>query len=60
MQTARFVPPPVPDMLAALDNLERFISDNQTALPTLLKIGLLHAQFETIHPFLDGNGRAAC
>ena len=47
-------------MLAALDNLERFISDNQTALPTLLKIGLLHAQFETIHPFLDGNGRAAC
>ena len=43
LQTARFVPPPVPDLLAALDNLERFISDDQTALPALLKIGLIHA-----------------
>lgn len=57
LQTARFVPPPVPEMHEALDNLEKFIYDDQTGLPTLLKIGLLHAQFETIHPFLDGNGR---
>lgn len=54
LQTARFVPPPVPDML---DNLEKFIYDEQIGLPTLLKIGLLHAQFETVHPFLDSNGR---
>lgn len=57
LQTARFVPPPVPDMLGALDNLEKFIYDEETQLPALLKIGLIHAQFETIHPFLDGNGR---
>ena len=57
LQTARFVPPPVPEMNDALDKLEKFIYDEHTGLPTLLKIGLLHAQFETIHPFLDGNGR---
>ncbi|WP_420595124.1 Fic family protein [Deinococcus sp.] len=57
LQTARFVPPPVPEMQAALDNLEKFIYEDASALPPLLKVGLLHAQFETIHPFLDGNGR---
>ena len=56
--TARFVPPPVPDMLAALGNLERFLNDEPTrAAAPLVKAGLAHAQFETIHPFLDGNGR---
>lgn len=57
LQTARFVPPPVPDMKDALDNLEKFIYEEQSDIPSLIKIGLLHAQFETIHPFLDGNGR---
>ena len=42
-------------MLEALDNLERFLYD--TSLPLLIQCGLAHAQFETIHPFLDGNGR---
>jgi Fic family protein len=56
--TARFVPPPVPEMEAALGNLEAFLNDvpARTAAP-LIKAGLAHAQFETIHPFLDGNGR---
>lgn len=56
--TARFVPPPVPDMVDALGDLERFINDvpERTVAP-LVKAGLAHAQFETIHPFLDGNGR---
>ncbi len=57
LQTARFVPPPVPEMLKALDNLEKFIYEEQSQTPPLVKIGLIHAQFETIHPFLDGNGR---
>lgn len=53
--TAAFVPPPVPDMLRLLDDLEHFLHD--TTLPVLLHCGLAHAQFETIHPFMDGNGR---
>jgi Fic family protein len=53
---ARFVPPPPHEMMIALDNLERFIHDQPERTPPLLKAGLAHAQFETIHPFLDGNG----
>lgn len=53
---ARFVPPPVENMHRALNDLEKFIHINDT-LPTIIKSGLVHAQFETIHPFLDGNGR---
>lgn len=53
---ARFVPPPVPDMTRALGDLEIFIH-SADALSTVIKAGLLHAQFETIHPFTDGNGR---
>jgi Fic family protein len=54
---AQFVPPPVNEMDACLDNLERFLQDDARPIPPLLKAGLLHVQFETIHPFLDGNGR---
>ncbi|MHB8443327.1 MAG: Fic family protein [Patescibacteria group bacterium] len=53
---ARYVPPPVGSMNQALNDLENFIHSTDTTL-TLIKAALLHAQFETIHPFLDGNGR---
>lgn len=53
---ARFVPPPVEQMNAALHEWEVSIH-TEDELPPLVKIGLLHAQFETIHPFIDGNGR---
>ena len=53
---ARFVPPPVHEMNQALDDLERFIHADDDYLP-LIKAALLHSQFETIHPFTDGNGR---
>ncbi len=53
---AAFVPPPPDEVLPALDALERFLHDADD-LPALVPIGLVHVQFETIHPFLDGNGR---
>jgi Fic family protein len=55
-KAARYVPPPPDEMQLALSDLERFIHGDDR-LPALLKIGLIHAQFEAIHPFLDGNGR---
>lgn len=55
LETAAFVPPPVPEMHQALDKFEKFLHDD--SLPVLIQTGLAHAQFETIHPFLDGNGR---
>lgn len=54
---ALYVPPPVTELDACLDALERFMHDDSSRLPALIKAGLLHVQFETIHPFLDGNGR---
>ena len=54
---ALFVPPPVSELDACLDAFERFIHETESRLPPLIKAGLLHVQFETIHPFLDGNGR---
>jgi Fic family protein len=54
---ALFVPPPVTEMAGCLDAFERFMHEDQSRLPALIKAGLLHVQFETIHPFLDGNGR---
>ena len=54
---ARYVPPPPHEMHTALDNLERFLHDEDGPTPPVIKAGLAHAQFETIHPFLDGNGR---
>ena len=53
---ALFVPPPPHEMMQALDGFERFIQE-KSSYPLLVKIGLAHAQFETIHPFIDGNGR---
>ncbi len=53
---ARFVPPPVDEMHKALNDLENFIHKEDSTL-TIIKAGIIHAQFETIHPFLDGNGR---
>lgn len=54
---ALFVPPPVSELDACLGALEIFMHESASGLPPLLKAGLLHVQFETIHPFLDGNGR---
>ncbi len=54
---ALFVPPPVTELDACLGALEAFMHEANSKLPTLIKAGLLHVQFETIHPFLDGNGR---
>lgn len=54
---ATFVPPPVPQMLACLHQLELFMHDQPVATPILVKAALIHHQFETIHPFHDGNGR---
>jgi Fic family protein len=56
LSTARFIPPPPDDMATSLNNLERFLHDEKPK-PILIKIGVAHAHFETIHPFLDGNGR---
>lgn len=55
LNKAAFVPPPVHEMHQTLGNLEKFLHDE--SLPVLIQCGLAHAQFETIHPFLDGNGR---
>lgn len=54
---ALFVPPPPDEMDQCLDAFERFMHQSDTRLPALIRAGLLHVQFETIHPFLDGNGR---
>jgi len=54
---AVFVPPPPEYVPTLLADMERFIHDTATDLPLMVKVALIHAQFETIHPFLDGNGR---
>ncbi len=54
---ARFVPTPPEKLMECLGEFEKFIHDDKYKLPVLVKTGLLHVQFETIHPFLDGNGR---
>ena len=56
LNEASFVPPPPDTVPELLSDLERFLH-RPDDLPALIKIGLVHAQFETIHPFLDGNGR---
>ena len=54
---AAFVPPPPERLMECLDGLERFLHDEKYKRPILIEAGLIHVQFETIHPFLDGNGR---
>ena len=54
---AMYVPPPVSELMPCLDAFERFIHAETPEYPPLIKAGLLHVQFESIHPFLDGNGR---
>ena len=56
IETATYVPPPVDEMHTCLDQLEKFIHA-PTDLPLLIRLGLIHYQFEAVHPFLDGNGR---
>ena len=56
INSATYVPPPVEEMMTALDHLEKFIQTG-TQIPMLARAGLIHYQFEAIHPFLDGNGR---
>lgn len=53
---ARFVPPPHKDMIEALYALEKYMA-TPTDIPVLIQLALIHYQFETIHPFMDGNGR---
>jgi len=56
LNEATFVPPPVPEMVQCLDQLEKFLHAD-TKVPPLVQAAMVHYQFETIHPFLDGNGR---
>ena len=56
LREARYIPPNVKDMNVALDDLERYMNEGDDYDP-LIRIALIHYQFETIHPFLDGNGR---
>lgn len=54
---ARFVPPAQENVLELMGDLEKFAHNDELHLPPLLRAGIMHYQFETIHPFLDGNGR---
>ena len=54
---AAYVPPPVSELMNCLAAFETFMHDDRSGLPPLATAGLLHVQFESIHPFLDGNGR---
>lgn len=56
LKNARYIPPCVADMKESLDTLEKYINSNDSLDP-LIQAALIHYQFETIHPFLDGNGR---
>jgi Fic family protein len=56
LENARYIPPAPEDVVAAMSDLEKYISDDN-GLDVLVRAALIHYQFETIHPFLDGNGR---
>jgi Fic family protein len=57
LRDAAFIPPPPHELMQTLGQLETFLHDTRDSVPLLIRCGLAHAQFETIHPFLDGNGR---
>ncbi len=57
LKTARYIPPSVADMQEAMSELEKYWNHSDELLHKLIRIALIHYQFETIHPFLDGNGR---
>ena len=57
IREARFVPPPVSELSQCLGELEAFMHESDDTLPHLIRLALVHYQFETIHPFRDGNGR---
>ena len=57
IRTARYIPPNPEDMTLAMSDLEKYINADDDTMDPLMKIALIHYQFETIHPFLDGNGR---
>lgn len=57
LKTAVYIPPNPEDMDAAISDLEKYMNEEQESLDVLIRAALIHYQFETIHPFLDGNGR---
>lgn len=57
LKDAVFIPPPHHEVMELMADLERFLNNYEHPLPDLIRIGIAHYQFETIHPFLDGNGR---
>jgi Fic family protein len=57
LENATYVPPPIPEMKDALDRFEKYLHEERRKLPPLVRLSLIHYQFEAIHPFWDGNGR---